>query len=115
MKSYQQISDQIYVIENNLSNLFSMTYDKLLYDKIIPLEFTKDYYDYNKPHRQSKSNHDATWRLITCMFGVIMCNCNEYNFKLSRENKIQLLIGPKVKFNYYNQSGKSVCHIRSTA
>ena len=113
MISFQQIQDQIFTIENSSGNS-SVTYEKNQYNKIKYIEFVKDYYDYNKPHRQSKTNHEPSWRLITCMFGVIVCKCNEYDFELSRVNKKQLLIGPDIKFNYYNKSGKSVCHIRSS-
>lgn len=110
---FQQIQDEIFVIENSSKNVF-VTYDKKFLDKIFPINFVKDYYDYNKPHFQSKSNHYETWRLITCMFGVIVCKCNDFDIELSRENQKQVLIGPQIKFNYYNKSGKSVCHIRSS-
>lgn len=111
MKSFIQIDKEIFVIENNTFT----TYNHDEYSKIVPTEFVRDYYDYNKPHRQTKSNNETTWRLITCMFGVIICKCGNHTIELSRENKKQLMIGPNIKFQYYNQSGKSVCHVRSSA
>ena len=114
MKSFTLIDKEIFLIENEQQNT-STTYNQKEYDRIVPVTFVKDYYDYNKPHNQIKSNTDTTWRLITCMFGVIICKCNNHTFELSRENKKQLMIGPKIKFEYYNQSGKSVCHVRSSA
>tara|TARA_E500000318_G_C3560120_1_gene213022 strand:+ start:758 stop:1102 length:345 start_codon:yes stop_codon:yes gene_type:complete len=114
MKSYKRIDQNIFVIENEQQNT-SITYDHNEYAKIVAVTFVKDYYDYNKPHNQTRYNHDATWRLITCMFGVIICTCGDHKFELSRENKKQLMIGPNINFEYYNQSGKSVCHVRSSA
>jgi len=111
MKSYTKLDKEIFVIENNTFT----TYDHDQYSKIVPTQFVRDYYDYNKPHKQTKSNHESKWRLITCMFGVIICKCGEHEIELSRENKKQLMLGPNIKFQYYNQSGKSVCHVRSSA
>ncbi len=113
MKSYAKLDKEIFVIENEQDNT-SKTYDLDEYSKIVPTQFVTDYYDYNKPHKQIKSNNNTTWRLITCMFGVIICKCGKHEIKLSRENKKQLMIGPNIKFEYYNQSGKSVCHVRSS-
>jgi hypothetical protein len=114
MIGYKKVDTQIFLIENEKENT-STTYDQNEYDLIMPVQFVKDYYDYNKPHNQKKTNTQNTWRLITCMFGVIICKCGQHEFELSRENKNQLLIGPAIKFEYYNQSGKSVCHVRSSA
>ena len=113
MKSYKKIDNQIFIIENDLGDT-SITYIQEDYEKILPVSFVRDYYDYNKPHRQIKHNNETTWRLITCMFGVIICKCGNHEFELSRENKKQLIIGPTIKFEYYNKSGKSVCHVRSS-
>ena len=113
MKSYKKIDNQIFIIENDLGDT-SITYIQEDYEKIVPLSFVRDYYDYNKPHQQIKYNNETTWRLITCMFGVIICKCGNHEFELSRENKKQLIIGPTIKFEYYNKSGKSVCHVRSS-
>jgi len=114
MKSFSKKDTQIFIIENEQDDT-SYTYEQDEFDKIIPVQFVRDYYDYNKPHGQIKSNIETTWRLITCMFGVIICKVGEHEVELSRENKKQLLIGPAIKFEYYNQSGKSVCHVRSSA
>lgn len=114
MKSFEKLDKEIFVIENQQGNT-SKTYDLDEYSKIVPTQFVRDYYDYNKPHRQTKSNHESTWRLITCMFGVIICKCGDHTIELSRENKKQLMIGPNIKFQYHNKSGKSVCHVRSSA
>lgn len=113
MISYKKIDNQIFLLENEQSDT-SYTYNQDEFDKIIPVQFARDYYDYNKPHGQIKTNTEKTWRLITCMFGVIICKCNEYEFEISRENKKQIVIGPTIRFEYYNKSGKSVCHVRSS-
>jgi len=114
MKSFSKVDTQIFLIENDQQDT-SQTYDQDEYDKIIPVQFVRDYYDYNNPHGQIKQNTETTWRLITCMFGVIICKLGDHEIEISRENKKQLMIGPAIKFEYYNKSGKSVCHVRSSA
>ena len=87
MKSFSKKDTQIFIIENEQDDT-SYTYEQDEFDKIIPVQFVRDYYDYK---------------------------VGEHEVELSRENKKQLLIGPAIKFEYYNQSGKSVCHVRSSA
>ena len=55
MKSFSKVDTQIFLIENDQQDT-SQTYDQDEYDKIIPVQFVRDYYDYNKPHGRIKQN-----------------------------------------------------------
>ena len=61
-----------------------------------------------------RENSDASWRLVTCMFGVCEFTVLNNTIELSRENKKQLLVKPNLRFKYFNISGKSVVHVKST-
>ena len=108
------LKNNLYVIEH-VKNDVTVTYNKEEFDKKVqPLTFINEYYDYNKPHKVRRENSDASWRLVTCMCGVCEFTVLNNIIELSRENKKQLLVKPNLRFKYFNISGKSVVHVKST-
>lgn len=108
------LKDNLYIIEHPKADV-TVTYNKEEFDKKVkPITFINEYYDYNKPHKVNRENADNSWRLITCMFGVCEFSVLNNTIELSRENKRQLLIRPNLSFKYFNISGKSVVHVKSS-
>ena len=107
------LEDNVWLIRHD-QNDSTVIYHKPEFDqKVKPIIFQSEYYDYNKPHDVYRKNSNFGWRLITCMFGVCEFTIFDDMYELSRENKSQLLIRPNVSFTYRNISGKSVVHVKS--